>query len=127
MTTGRSWKERVYRASPPFSPLPSPIRERIFFRDKYRCQVCEGRIHLSVHHVIPRLEGGSDDEQNLITLCSKCHDEVEVSGYRSVPEIIGHDPYWKSSKPMKHKLQPDPEDDPTDWRRWVYGGYRHPR
>lgn len=43
-------------------------------RDNYTCQHCgqtEGSLH--VHHVIPKAEGGTDDLDNLITLCVQCH------------------------------------------------------
>lgn len=30
--------------------------------------------HLTVHHIIPRSEGGSHDLVNLVTLCRPCHD-----------------------------------------------------
>lgn len=43
-------------------------------RDKYTCQHC-GKQHCLVeaHHIIPRSQGGSDDLENLITLCTDCH------------------------------------------------------
>jgi hypothetical protein len=43
-------------------------------RDGYQCQGCgvDGcRLH--VHHVIPRSDGGTDDIDNLQTLCPDCH------------------------------------------------------
>jgi len=32
--------------------------------------------HLHHHHLVPRIHGGSDDEINLITLCTACHGKV---------------------------------------------------
>ena len=43
-------------------------------RDNYTCQICGSHGKLEVHHIIPRVEGGSDRPANLITLCEKCHD-----------------------------------------------------
>jgi hypothetical protein len=38
-----------------------------------QCETC-GRAHfLDVHHVVPRADGGSNDPDNLITLCAACH------------------------------------------------------
>lgn len=46
-------------------------------RDNYACQFC-GKKHtrLEVHHIIYRSQGGTDDENNLITLCEDCHSKV---------------------------------------------------
>lgn len=46
-------------------------------RDKYTCQYCKGKsndIKLEVHHILFKSNGGSDDEDNLITLCKTHHD-----------------------------------------------------
>lgn len=45
-------------------------------RDGYTCQCCNGKHKdhkLEVHHIIYRSQGGSDEEDNLITLCHTCH------------------------------------------------------
>ena len=58
------------------------IRNRILKRDHYTCQYCIkkdqttipiSRSKLEVHHIIPRCQGGSDLDDNLITLCIECH------------------------------------------------------
>jgi N6-L-threonylcarbamoyladenine synthase len=44
--------------------------------DNYTCQCCKGKhkdTNLEVHHKIFRSRGGSDDPENLITLCHTCH------------------------------------------------------
>jgi HNH endonuclease len=40
------------------------------------CVACHGRGVLHHHHLVPKAEGGSDDETNLITLCEACHGRV---------------------------------------------------
>lgn len=45
-------------------------------RDNYKCQHCKGKSKdskLEVHHIVYRSNGGSDEQENLITLCSTCH------------------------------------------------------
>ena len=45
-------------------------------RDDYKCQCCKGKhkdSKLEVHHIIFRSQGGSDEANNLITLCHTCH------------------------------------------------------
>ena len=48
-------------------------------RDSYKCQHCKGKSkdkRLEVHHIIFRSDNGSDEPENLITLCKTCHDMV---------------------------------------------------
>ena len=48
-------------------------------RDSYKCQHCKGKSkdkRLEVHHIIFRCNNGSDEQDNLITLCKICHDMV---------------------------------------------------
>lgn len=51
-------------------------REKVLDRDNHECQYCHGKHkdkQLDVHHIIQRSQGGSDEEENLITLCHTCH------------------------------------------------------
>lgn len=51
----------------------------ILDRNNYTCQHCKGESkdsRLHVHHIIFRSQGGSDDPENLITLCKTCHDKL---------------------------------------------------
>lgn len=46
-------------------------------RDSYTCQHCKtkkGALH--AHHIVYRSQGGSDDLENLITLCEQCHKDL---------------------------------------------------
>lgn len=64
-------------------PLPAHVYARIKARDKYTCQTCGigynqpelNAIH-EVHHIVPVKQGGSDDDNNLILICSNCHKVV---------------------------------------------------
>lgn len=49
------------------------IKKAILNRDGHKCQKCGAIFDLHVHHIVPRSEGGADDEANLVTLCSNCH------------------------------------------------------
>ena len=55
----------------------SSRREAVLHRDKYTCQIC-GKKHtkLEVHHIVYKSQGGTDNEDNLITLCEDCHDKI---------------------------------------------------
>jgi hypothetical protein len=51
----------------------------VLTRDNYNCQYCKGKTKdskLEVHHIIFRRNCGSDEEENLITLCKTCHDKL---------------------------------------------------
>jgi 5-methylcytosine-specific restriction endonuclease McrA len=52
------------------------LRERVQARDHYRCKECfreRPAVQLQVHHKIERRDGGTDDMNNLVTLCCECH------------------------------------------------------
>lgn len=51
-------------------------KAKVLNRDDYTCQCCHGKhkdSHLEVHHIVFRSQGGSDERENLITLCHTCH------------------------------------------------------
>jgi len=50
-------------------------------RDNYKCQFCRGKHKdnkLEVHHIVFRSKGGSDEQDNLITLCHTCHKDLHI-------------------------------------------------
>ena len=55
------------------------LREQVLRRDGWRCQYCGARSNLEVHHQEFRSQGSDDSEQNLITLCVKCHAQLTAS------------------------------------------------
>lgn len=53
----------------------------VLHRDNHTCQYCSGKSRnqrLEVHHIVFRKNGGSDEPENLITLCKSCHDKVHL-------------------------------------------------
>lgn len=52
------------------------LRLQVLRRDGWRCQSCGTMTNLEVHHKHFRSHSGHDSEENLITLCSKCHSWV---------------------------------------------------
>jgi len=101
-------------------------RQKVLERDDYQCQRCgvspEEENALHIHHIEPRSLGGSDDLENLETLCEECHKETHsgrqseddrkqircphsscskrFSSVRGVKSHYGnaHDDYWRSYK-----------------------------
>lgn len=52
------------------------VRAYVLWRDHHQCRACHGKSGdpiLTVHHIRPRSDGGSDRPANLITLCKTCH------------------------------------------------------
>lgn len=74
----------------------SSRRSAILHRDNYTCQCCgKKNCRLEVHHIKFRRNGGTDDEENLITLCEDCHKGVHAG-------IIELNKKPKKSKNLKH-------------------------
>lgn len=40
--------------------------------DVILCEEC-GSVAVDIHHIVKRSQGGSDEPENLIALCRKCH------------------------------------------------------
>ena len=53
--------------------LYESLRREVLRRDGWRCQSCGAMSNLEVHHRELRSQSGDDAEQNLITLCTRCH------------------------------------------------------
>jgi len=49
------------------------LHREVLKRDGWRCQMCGSMQGLEVHHQTFRSHSGSDQEQNLVTLCKGCH------------------------------------------------------
>lgn len=57
---------------------PIKLRHRVFERDNFQCKDCgrtprKEKVQLQAHHLVPVTEGGKNDPDNLVTLCSDCH------------------------------------------------------
>jgi hypothetical protein len=65
--------------------IPDPVRGTVLRRDKYRCTKCgwchddwnrSDPRHLELHHKKAHAKGGENTDENLISLCTVCHDVV---------------------------------------------------
>jgi 5-methylcytosine-specific restriction endonuclease McrA len=65
--------------------IPDTVRGNILRRDRYNCTKCgwshdeynpSDPRHLELHHLKFHHKGGDNIEENLITLCTTCHDDV---------------------------------------------------
>ena len=75
LTDGRKLYRWQYQKS---NRLDENIRKAIILRDGAKCMECGAKdCVLEVHHIVPRRLKGSNTKDNLITLCSKCHQKTE--------------------------------------------------
>lgn len=69
-----------YRPRKTIKPI---IKKQVMERDRYRCVKCESFIDLQIDHIYPHSKGGSDEIDNLQTLCKLCNarkrDRIEVA------------------------------------------------
>ena len=65
-------------------------KAKVLNRDNYTCQCCKGKkkdSKLEVHHIVYRSNNGSNEEDNLITLCHTCHKDLHSGNIN--PELSG--------------------------------------
>ena len=72
--------DAVVEADSPAGPtrrsvIPPRLRRTVLRRDRYRCNAdgCSHTRNLQVHHRVPISQGGTTVEDNLVTLCGRCH------------------------------------------------------
>jgi len=60
-----------------YDAIWTKLRLTVLERDYYLCQPCaRAGVHMpgsEVDHVLPKEDGGTDDEANLQTICRRCH------------------------------------------------------
>ncbi len=64
------------------------LRTIVLKRDRNQCQKCGATDHLHVHHLIPKIVNGKDEEPNLVTLCLRCHRRAERATGPSIQHHI---------------------------------------
>lgn len=88
------WRSKVFKEYPELNPFyidgSTPerckfyrtqewiiVRDEVYKRDNYECQLCDSKKNIVAHHIIPREECFNPyDTSNLITLCHVCHFKV---------------------------------------------------
>jgi hypothetical protein len=65
--------------------IPDQVKKSVLRRDGYRCSQCgwchdewnrSDPRHLELHHRMHHAKGGENTEDNLITVCTVCHDQI---------------------------------------------------
>jgi len=68
-----TWPNPATKAKPPTKGFSATQKLDVWRRDGFRCVKCGSDSDLSVDHIHPRSKGGSDDKDNLRTLCRSCN------------------------------------------------------
>lgn len=53
-----------------------------------KCRVCKSDTDLILHHIVPLMAGGTNDEYNYMTLCRSCHGTVEWHICRNFSNVL---------------------------------------
>lgn len=78
--------------------IPFEVQKTVYERDNNTCRFCGWRREkwtrkdpriLELHHIQEHVAGGANVAQNLIVLCSKCHDEIHAGRKKLPRNIIG--------------------------------------
>ena len=70
--------------------IPKHLRVQVLTRDRYRCLMCgvsSSQARLHVDHIRPVAEGGTDELDNLGTLCDDCNLGKAAHTFRNYREL----------------------------------------
>lgn len=71
------------------------VRERVFRRDRYQCQVCGTTHNIEAHHwKLFRSQAGEDTEANLVTMCHAHHMALHNGELSITLHLVGG--VWRS-------------------------------
>jgi len=93
-------------------------KNNIFKRDNYTCQYCGARnVPLTIDHVVPRVKGGGDTWNNLVTACHQCNNR---KGHKPLKEV-GMVLLRRPKKPHRiHTLQRYARSVVNEWRPFLF-------
>lgn len=98
------------------SPVTPAQRKAVLHRDGWKCRRCWRTVDLNIHHRKLRSQGGTDEAENLVTLCGSgttgCHGWVHAN-----PRIA-----------RAHGWMVPSWADPAEWPiRFAEGNWSQPR
>ena len=88
--------------------IPESVKLAVLLRDKGECVICSCPGFPNAH-IVRRSQGGRGIEQNIVTLCAKCHREMDEGKqaqiYKSmvIKYIRGVYPGWTEESVKYHK------------------------
>ena len=91
------------------------VKTYVRSRDNYICQYCGKKTgKMEVHHIVWRKNGGSDEPENLITLCHECHwkthnEGLEIKRKGKYKSTLNHATHMNIISSYLLKLYPEME------------------
>lgn len=88
--------------------IPPKVREAVERRDGGCCIFC-GKPGRSEAHIVSRAHGGLGIEENILTVCRYCHDQLDngkdIRRYKAEAIVYIHEMYpdWSIEKVTYHK------------------------
>lgn len=67
---------------------------------KNQCAICGNKDFLEIHHLTPKENNGTDDYDNLILLCARCHAAVHQKAYNPQKYHLNTSIDYESAKPI---------------------------
>ncbi len=74
--------------------IPKDIRRKVLARFGHSCAHCRRKLHLHIHHIIFRCQGGSNEMLNLIPCCRRCHALIHAGTLQVLLDSTG-ELHWK--------------------------------
>lgn len=78
--------------------IPQKVKERVWERDGRKCIICGNRYAMPNSHFIRRSQGGLGIEENIVTMCKRCHSMYDQGIDRRAIEAYA-EKYLKSLYP----------------------------
>lgn len=57
--------------------ISQKVKQRVWDRDDHQCIICGNPYAMPNAHYVRRSQGGLGIEENVVTLCQKCHHEYD--------------------------------------------------
>ena len=89
--------------------IPPEVKKAVYERDEWACVWCAEKGEPNAHY-IPRSRGGLGIEENILTLCWKCHFQYDHTSEREKMGDFFKDylkskyPYWDEEKLIYRKV-----------------------
>lgn len=74
----RSPLRKKRRADPEWQKARKAVLKRSEGRCEARIRGCQGVAH-HVHHILRRSQGGKHEEENLLSVCHRCHENIHAN------------------------------------------------
>ena len=91
--------------------ITKKVKDRVWERDGHRCIICGDPYAMPNSHFIRRSQGGLGIEENIVTMCQRCHRMYDQGVERRVIESYTENylrsiyPNWDRSKLIYKKWE----------------------